>query len=150
MGLFLQVDPTWLLTIVPLLLLSMFGETNTSMISIEVEGFFQFPMYHKRRLVLAIIFTDKKRRYLWINNETCSGIWLSAASYYIYVMPWFISFFYCKRTVILFYFSPKIILACKLCKKYETALYFLIHTSFCLLQRRWNWRHSKGITSYSR
>jgi hypothetical protein len=53
------------LILVPLLLISMVGETNTSMISIEIEGFFQFPMYHERRLVLAIIFTDKKkRRYL--------------------------------------------------------------------------------------
>jgi hypothetical protein len=47
----------------------MVGETNTSMISIEIEGFFQFPMYHERRLVLAIIFTDKKKEKIFVNQQ---------------------------------------------------------------------------------
>jgi hypothetical protein len=66
----------------------MVGETNTSMISIEIEGFFQFPMYHERRLVLAIIFTDKKKEDICestMKHALVSGY--LQFFYYIYDMP---------------------------------------------------------------
>jgi hypothetical protein len=66
----------------------MVGETNTSMISIEIEGFFQFPMYHERRLVLSIIFTDKKKKDICestMKHALVSGY--LQFFYYIYDMP---------------------------------------------------------------
>lgn len=137
--------------------------------------FFQFPTFNVRRLVLAKYFhitkkNEKKEkkipRYLGNNNGNMVSVFFDfiyvmsclmvkcmsgeityyMASWLLLMVTWTRSFLYCKQTAI---FSSKNILACKLYKHYNLVLYFLNIAWFCLLQWGWNWRYSKGVTSYS-